>query len=77
MTEKEKAIKELQQYLRNIEKSLSDDPALIPDGIFSSETAETVRRFQQSQGLTVDGVVDFETWERIVQESRRIDKKRE
>lgn len=77
MTEKQKVIKELQQYLRNIEKSISDEPALIPDGIFSSETAETVKRFQQSQGLTVNGIVDFETWERIVQESRLIDRKRQ
>lgn len=73
MTEKEKAIREIQQALRNIEKSLSDAPSFIPDGIYSAETRKAVENFQLRNEFEVTGVVDYETWEAIINESRRID----
>lgn len=65
MTERERAIAELQQHLRNIAKNESDEPAIIPDGIFSEETKKAVEDFQRQEGLTVTGVVNFETWEAL------------
>ncbi len=65
MTDRESAIFELQQYLRNIMRNKSDESAIIPDGIFSEETKKSVEEFQRIEGLTVTGVVNFETWEAI------------
>lgn len=36
------------------------------DGIFGSNTLAAVKRFQTAHGLTADGVVDADTWERLV-----------
>ena len=72
LTEKERTIFEIQQYLRNIAKSESDEPAIIPDGIFSVETAEYVRNFQKSKGLNTTGRVDFATFEALRDENERV-----
>ncbi len=72
MTEKERVIFEIQQYLRNIAKSESDAPAIIPDGIFSEETSEAVKAFQRKKGLGVTGKVDFVTFEALRDESERV-----
>lgn len=40
---------------------------LVVDGIFGSRTLSVVRAYQQSQGLTVDGVVGPQTWARLLQ----------
>lgn len=72
MTEKEKVIYEIQQYLRNISKSRSDEPAIIPDGIFSSETENSVRDFQGLMGLDVTGRVDYLTFDALVRENQRV-----
>ena len=71
MTERERVIAELQQYLRNIAKNESDEPAIIPDGIFSEETKKAVEDFQRQRGLTATGVVNYETWEALVRVNRR------
>lgn len=71
MTERERVIAELQQYLRNIAKNESDEPAIIPDGIFSEETKKAVEDFQRQRGLTATGVVNYETWEALVRANRR------
>ena len=76
MTDKERAIAELQQWLRNISKSKGDEPAIIPDGIFSAETKLEVEAFQYEKGLPVTGVVDYFTWEAIKKEDGRITQKR-
>ena len=72
MTDKQRAIAELQQWLRNIMKNRSDEPAIIPDGIYSEETRLRVEEFQREKGLEVTGVVDFATWEAIKEENRVI-----
>lgn len=65
LNDKQKAISELQQWLRNISKSEDDSPAIIPDGIFSAETRLEVEKFQRERGLPVTGIADYETWEAI------------
>lgn len=71
MTEKEKVIYEIQQYLRNISKSRNDDSAIIPDGIYSAETADAVREFQRIMGLETSGRVDYPTFYALVKENQR------
>jgi hypothetical protein len=39
-----------------------------PDGIFGSRTDKTVRQFQSSKGLSVDGVVGPKTWLELVKD---------
>ena len=65
MTDRESAISELQQYLRNISRNEADEPTIIPDGIFSGETKKAVEDFQRREGIEVTGVVNFETWEAL------------
>ncbi len=77
MTDRQKAIGELQQWLRNISKSTSDAPAIIPDGIFSSETRIGVEEFQRERGLPVTGVVDLATWEALREADRFVNLEKE
>lgn len=71
MTDKQRAIMELQQRLYNISKVQKDIPIVIPDGIFGDETEEAVKAFQRIFGFAETGVVDFELWDRIGDESRK------
>lgn len=72
MTEKEKVIAELQQYLRNIAVFSSEASAIIPDGIYSPETAEQIRSFQHRMGLAPTGVTDYLTFDALVRENRQV-----
>lgn len=63
---------ELQQRLRNISKVHKDVPSVIPDGIFGEETENAVRAFQRKYGFSETGVVDFEIWDRINEESKKV-----
>ncbi|MGD1698464.1 peptidoglycan-binding domain-containing protein [Dapis sp. BLCC M229] len=38
---------------------------MVVDGIFGVATEEAVKNFQKSSGLTVDGIVGPQTWERL------------
>ncbi len=51
------AVRDLQDAL----KTLGHNPGPI-DGVFGTETEAAVRAFQQSRGLTVDGIVGRVTW---------------
>ena len=51
------AVRELQEQL----KALGYDPGA-SDGVYGERTANAVRRFQQANGLDVDGVVGPQTW---------------
>ena len=33
---------------------------------FDKATDEAVRAFQEAEGMDVDGIVDYETWERLI-----------
>lgn len=61
-------IRSLQTMLRVIAE---DDPThitLVPDGIYGPETVRAVSVFQRKHGLSVTGITDMETWEKIVSE---------
>jgi peptidoglycan hydrolase-like protein with peptidoglycan-binding domain len=50
-------VRRLQRALRR-----TPDPAVTVDGVFGSEAESAVKDFQQSAGLTADGVVGPQTW---------------
>lgn len=63
-------ILEMQGYLRNISRYDSDIPTVIPDGIFGDETTKSIRAFQNKHSLEETGTVDFETWNKLIDENR-------
>lgn len=71
MTEKQKAIYEAQEYLRNISRAFDEISLLTPDGIFGEETEKAVLAFQKKQGLEETGIINYETWTAIVNENER------
>ncbi len=72
MTEKERAISELQSYLRNLSRTDSDIERVISDGKFGEETERAVRSFQAKYGFDENGVVDYDLWTRIKQENQNV-----
>ena len=40
--------------------------AIKPDGYFGTETEQAVKTYQRQMGLTVNGVVDAQTWDCVV-----------
>ncbi len=70
MTEKQRAVFELQSYLRNIGRAYSDISRVIPDGIFGAETEQAVRSFQKKYGFEENGIVDFSLWTKITEVNR-------
>lgn len=60
-------IKGLQTMLQTIAYALDTIPVVNPDGIFDGATEKSVRAFQQEYGLPVTGVVDEQTFDRIVE----------
>ncbi len=70
MTEKEKAISELQGYLRNIGRYDSDIERVVADGVFGIETETSVRSFERKYTDRQEtGIVDYELWTRLVKEN--------
>ena len=69
MTEKEKAIAELQSYLRNLSRTDSDIERVVPDGIFGEETKNSVKSFQRKYGFEENGIVDYDLWTKITEEN--------
>ncbi len=63
------AVYEIQSYIRNISRIDSEIPSLVPDGIFGEETAESVTVFQRKHLLPQTGKVDFDTWNKLLEES--------
>ena len=60
--EKERAVMQVQKWLRGIAKSGTPLPLILPDGLYGEETKEAVRIFQGLRGLDPTGVVDYATW---------------
>ncbi len=58
-------IRSLQTMLRYIAESDPSHRSVVPDGIYGTQTAEAVSRFQQIHGLPVTGVTDQATWDAI------------
>lgn len=61
-------VRSLQTMLRVIGEDAGRELTVIPDGIFGQQTQSEVSRFQRDRGLSVTGVADQQTWERIVKE---------
>jgi peptidoglycan hydrolase-like protein with peptidoglycan-binding domain len=59
---KGEVVKALQKALLKTGDYLYDSPI---DGIFTSVTEWAVRHFQRRAGITVDGIVAFETWDTL------------
>ncbi len=58
----------LQRMLRMIFQVKGMEPEVIPDGIFNITTENAVKAFQRMKHIEDSGVVDNETWDRIVEE---------
>ena len=59
-------IRSLQTMLRVLHEDDPSHPAVIPDGIYGSQTMAAVSHFQRRHGLPVTGVTDQDTWEAIL-----------
>lgn len=71
MTEKQRAISELQSYLRNLSRTDSDIERVVPDGNFGEKTEKSVRSFQRKYGFPEDGIVSYDVWTRIVEKNEK------
>lgn len=65
ITNENENIAELQRYLREIYHADGSVPLVNPDGIYGSETADAVRKFQSDNGMSATGRADFATWNAI------------
>lgn len=62
-------IRALQTMLRTIARVDDRQADVIPDGVYTKQTADAVASFQRRSGLPVTGVADGETWRRISEEA--------
>ena len=60
------SIRSLQTMIRVIAQHEPNQPSLIPDGIYGTQTTGAVSAFQRNHGLPATGVTDQTTWEAIV-----------
>ena len=62
-SDKEEAIKEVQEYLFFLSDKKYDTIKRIPiDGVFDKETEEAVIEFQLANSIEPTGIVDYETF---------------
>ena len=59
-------VRSLQTMLRVISEDDPRIPSVVPDGIYGQSTMQAVTAFQRLYGLPITGIVNQETWERIV-----------
>lgn len=57
----------IQERLNFIAIYYSDIPSIVADGIYGPSTERAVLAFQQMLGLTPDGIVGLNTWDKIMQ----------
>lgn len=60
------SVRLMQEYLRRISQSYSGIPTITADGIFGPATRRAVTAFQNRFGLTADGIIGRNTWDRII-----------
>lgn len=60
-------IRQIQRALRILHKNLEDIPMVFEDGIFGEETERAVVAFQAQSGLEPNGIVDYETWIKLME----------
>ena len=61
-------VRRLQQYLAYLSNFYPSIPRVNTVGVFGNTTSRAVREFQRLFGLSVDGVVGRQTWNRIIRE---------
>lgn len=59
-------VRSLQTMLRTISQVDPEQLSVIPDGVYSQQTAEAVRVFQRNHKLPQTGTADPDTWDAIV-----------
>ncbi len=59
-------IHNLQVFLRTISRKYPEIPNVIPDGVYGDATVKAVEAFQQKFMSESDGIVGFDTWDKIV-----------
>ncbi|MBP5209900.1 MAG: peptidoglycan-binding protein [Clostridia bacterium] len=59
------AVRAMQYYLSYVGRFVDTVPTVTADGVFGPETERAVRAFQETYGLTVDGVVGELTWDAL------------
>lgn len=59
-------VRSLQTMLRTLAEHDDRYQAVVPDGIYSPQTARAVSQFQQTHSLPVTGITDQQTWDEIV-----------
>ena len=64
-------IAEIQEKLRALELQENGESGVPVDGIYGPKTTEAVEKFQQRYGLPVTGIVDRNTYYKLVEEYNR------
>ena len=59
-------VRNLQNFLRVISYHYNTVSAVVPDGIYSDQTYQSVKSFQKTFGLPETGIVNQETWDKII-----------
>ena len=62
-------IRQIPRALRILHKNGEDIPVVYDDGIFGPETVRGVIAFQTQNGLLANGIVDYETWVRLMEKA--------
>lgn len=65
-------VRALQYYLRLIAEYWAGVPSVAVDGVFGAATTESVKAWQQQEGLTVDGIVGPATWKSVYENAMRM-----
>lgn len=70
--DKNEAVKNVQAKLLDIEYAKDETKTLPIDGVYGTETAEAVLRFQHDNGLQETGKVDYETFVLLCGEAENV-----
>lgn len=62
----------MQQFLNYISVIMPDLQYIIPNGIFGPETTAAIKAFETQFGLEPNGIIDEETWNKIVEVYRQL-----
>lgn len=57
-----------QTFLRRLSQADSRIPSVIPDGIYSEQTKNSITEFQKTKNLPSTGILNNETWDALVKE---------
>lgn len=60
-------VRNLQTFLRRISYHYNTVSTVVPDGIFSDQTCQSVKSFQKTFNLPQTGIVNKGTWNKIVE----------